>query len=113
MDKIPYREHHLFTLLETYSQQALPLDLFINRYFRRHPALGSKDRGFIAETIYALVRWQALLDYLAPSPSWRDRYKTYMHIKIDEVQQQENIPLATRVSFPPYLFDLLANHYGL
>ena len=110
---IPYREHHLLTCLDNYSKQTLPLDLYISHYFRGHPALGSKDRAFIAETIYGLVRWQGLLDYLAPSPSWPDRYKTYQKINWDEVQQREDIPVATRVSFPSELFELFVNNYGL
>ncbi len=113
MSKVPYREYHLLELLESYSRQTRPLDLFISYYFRDHPALGSKDRAFIADTIYALVRWQALLDYLAPSSSWKDRYQTYLNVNFDQLQQRNDVPLATRVSFPPFLFDLLVKSYGL
>lgn len=113
MSKIPYREHHLFTLLESYSKQTLPLDLFISHYFRDNHALGSKDRAFIAETIYALVRWQRLLDYLSPSSSWEDRYHTYLKTHFQQLQLQEEIPLAIRVSFPQPLFDLFAKNFGI
>lgn len=113
MSKVPYREHHLFHLLEAYSQQSLPLDLFISRYFRDHSALGSKDRAFIADTIYALVRWQGLLDDLAPSSSWQARYQVYLTADFDQLQKREDIPLATRVSFPPMLFDLFVKSYGV
>lgn len=113
MSKVPYREHHLLELLEAYSRQTLPLDLFISYYFRDHSALGSKDRAFIAETVYALVRWQLLLDYLTSSSSWKDRYQTYLTINLDQLQQQEEIPLATRVSFPQLLFDLFVSSYGI
>ncbi len=104
MTKIPFREHHLFSLLENYSEQKLPLD---------HHALGSKDRAFIAETVYALVRWQALLSYLAPSSSWQELYQTFLTADFDQFQQQEEIPLATRVSFPPVLLDLVVKNYGV
>lgn len=113
MNKIPYREYHLLQLLDAYSQQTLPLDLFISHYFRDHVALGSKDRAFIADTIYALVRWQGLLDYLSSSSSWRVRYDTYLKIDLEQLQSREDIPLATRVSFPPLLFDLFVNNYGV
>lgn len=111
--KIPYREHHLFTLLENYSQQTYPLDLFISHYFRNHPALGSKDRLFIAETAYTLIRWQRLLDYLAPSPSWQERYQTYLKINVEQLQQQEEIPIEIRVSCPNPLFECLVKNYGI
>lgn len=113
MNKVPYREHHLLALLDAYSRQTHPLDLFISHYFRDHPSLGSKDRAFIADTVYALVRWQALLDYLAPSSSWHDRYHTFLTINLEELQQREDIPLAIRASFPQHLFDLFANNYGV
>ena len=126
MEKIPFREFHLFQLLESYSQQKLPIDLVINHYFRDHPALGSKDRAFIAETVYALIRWQSSLNALAsktfnsPSPSWQERYQTYLTVDMDQLQQEleqleqrGDISLSTRVSCPPVLFDLLVKNYGL
>jgi len=113
IQRVAYREHHLLQLLENYSQQTLPLDRFISHYFRDHPALGSKDRAFIAETVYHLIRWQNLLDDLAPSRSWKDRYHTCLTIDIDALQQREEIPLATRLSFPQPLLDLLINSYGV
>lgn len=112
MIKIPFREHHLFTLLEGYEQQNLPLDLFISHYFRNHSALGSKDRAFIAETIYALVRWQGLLDFLSRSPSWHDRYETYKSTNFEEIQNNSTIPPFQRTSFPSHLFNLIESNYG-
>lgn len=112
MNKIPFRDHHLLALLEAYDQQTLPLDLFISQYFRQHAALGSKDRAFIAETVYALVRWKGLLDYLSPDSSWQKRYQTFQGIDLAELQQRADIPLFTRVSFPATLFRLLESDYG-
>jgi 16S rRNA C967 or C1407 C5-methylase (RsmB/RsmF family) len=113
MIKLPFREHHLFTLLEGYEQQNLPLDLFISHYFRNHSALGSKDRAFIAETIYALVRWQGLLDFLSRSSSWPVRYETYKSTNFEEVQKNSTIPAFQRTSFPSHLFNLIESNYGL
>jgi 16S rRNA C967 or C1407 C5-methylase (RsmB/RsmF family) len=113
MKKIPYRDHHLLALLEGYSDQTLPLDFFINQYFRLHRSLGSKDRAFIADTVYALVRWQGLLDYVASSSSWRERYHTFLKVNIEQLQAREDIPLNTRVSFPIHLFDLFVKSYGI
>lgn len=110
--KVPFREHHLFSLLHEYSDQNLPLDLFISHYFRSHPALGSKDRAFIADHVYILVRWKNLLDFLAPSSSWQDRYNTFLKVDFNQLLKREDIPLPTRVSFPPFLFNLLVNDYG-
>jgi 16S rRNA (cytosine967-C5)-methyltransferase len=113
MEQIPFREHHLFALLHAYDRQTLPLDLFISHYFRDHKSLGSKDRGFIAETIYAMIRWKGLLDHLAAGDaSWGKRYELYQSIDFDSVQKQTGIPPHMRVSFPQVLFNLLENCYG-
>ncbi len=112
MSKIPYREFHLFSLLEGYSAQNLPLDLFISKYFRSHPSLGSKDRGFIAETVYALIRWQGLLDFYTKIPTWEARYSIFKTIEWENIQNNPEIPDSIRVSFPPQLFDLMVNNFG-
>lgn len=113
MNNIPFREHHLFRLLEAYDLQTLPLDLFISYYFRDHKALGSKDRAFIAETAYTLIRWKGLLNYLTPSPaSWQTRYVQYQLLNWEQIAYDSAIPLHDRVSFPLVLFQLLENSYG-
>jgi 16S rRNA (cytosine967-C5)-methyltransferase len=113
MTQIPFREHHLFALLSAYSKQTLPLDLFISHYFRDNKALGSKDRGFIAETIYALTRWQGLLDYLVPSDAtWETRYMTFQNTDFDEIKNRTDLPPHVRVSFPKVLYNLLEQSYG-
>ena len=112
MAKIPFREHHLFSLLEAYDKQTLPLDLLISQYFRQHTALGSKDRGFIAETAYALTRWKGLLDYLTFDASWQKRYDFFTKIEVNDYIHHDEIPLHIRVSFPKNLFDLFVGDYG-
>lgn len=113
MNKLPYREHHLFSLLHGYDQQHLPLDLYISNYFRDHKALGSKDRGTIAELTYALVRWKGLLDYLCEPPAtWEKRFDIYSKGNISSYQENQSIPQYIRLSFPKCLFDLLVNSHG-
>jgi 16S rRNA (cytosine967-C5)-methyltransferase len=113
--KIPFKEHHLLKLLEEYSKQQYPLDFFISQYFRSHPALGSKDRAFIAETAYALLRWKDLLDYLDHEEvkSWSNRYQLFLTTDIASLQKVDSIPVATRVGCPPLLFQALINSYGI
>ena len=110
-----FREHHLFQLLEEYDRQHFPLDLFISLYFRRNKALGSKDRGFVAEAVYALIRWRGLLDYfsLKTPPTWESRFEALSKIDVRKIQEQEDIPLHVRLSFPKILFDLIVSTHGL
>lgn len=112
--KRSFRLHHLFSLLEAFDQQTLPLDLFISHYFRAHKALGPKDRGEIAESIYAMVRWQALLDHFCEAPiTWEKRYQALENLDLQASQQDEAIPLNVRVSFPKVLFDYIVASHGL
>ena len=42
-----------------------PADAQMERHFRAHPKLGARDRGYIAETVYACLRRRRFLEYLA------------------------------------------------
>jgi len=113
MNIIPFRDHHLFTLLNQYEQQRLPLDQYTNQYFRANPALGSKDRAAISEIAYALIRWKGLLDHLAEgTTSWEERYRIYRETDLSDCLKNPEIPLHTRVSFPENLFNLIVESYG-
>ena len=39
-------------LLETILTGKLPADAQMEKYFRAHPQMGVRDRGFVAETVY-------------------------------------------------------------
>lgn len=111
--QIPFRDHHLLTLLNGYERQTLPLDLYISNYFRNNKALGSKDRGVIAESIYSLVRWQGLYDHLESPPfTWEKRIKQSLTVNLTSVSNDPSIPLHIRVSCPQELFALLVESYG-
>lgn len=113
MNKLPFREHHLLSLLQGYESQSLPLDLYINHYFRAHKALGSKDKAFIAESVYAMIRWLGLIDYLSETPGdWTSRFKTYSTVDLKACQNDLSIPLHVRVSFPERLFELIKDTHG-
>lgn len=110
----PFRQHHLIQLLEGYQNQLLPLDFFISQYFRANKALGSKDRGEIAENAYAIIRYQALLDYFCKEPiTWEKRLSILENLDLSSVQADEEIPLHIRMSFPKDLFELIVAAHGL
>jgi 16S rRNA (cytosine967-C5)-methyltransferase len=113
---IPFKKYHLLQLLNDYEQTAKPLDLQINHYFRANKALGSKDRAYIAQTAFDIVKWKGLLDALAPSPDWDQRLKVYEANKnsLDDPvsRYKDTFPLHVCVSFPHELFECLVNSYG-
>lgn len=112
MKNIPFREHHILTFFDGYEQQDLPLDVCLNKYFRLHTSLGSKDRAFVANTIYGIVRWQGLLDYLAKTADWDERLSLFLNTDLEASQKDESIPQHIRCSFPQDLFDLMVGNYG-
>lgn len=114
MQHLPFRYHHLHAILAGYSAQDLPLDLHIHQYFRAHKALGSTDRGFIAETLYGLIRWQGLIDHLTDgNRDWEERLKTLLQNDLMALSNDSDIPLPARVSFPAELFDSMVASHGL
>ena len=48
--------NHTEALLSELLRSTFPADLVVSRYFRQNRALGHADRGFIAETVYAVLR---------------------------------------------------------
>lgn len=52
---------HAETLLAELLRHNAPADSVVSRYFREHRQLGHGDRGFIAETVYAILRRQRSL----------------------------------------------------
>jgi 16S rRNA (cytosine(967)-C(5))-methyltransferase len=101
-------------LLDAFDLQQRPLDFFVSDYFKMNKSLGSKDRAAIADDIYGLVRWRALLDHISDPPaSWDQRYEHYKKINVIDYLNNDEIPWNIRVSFPEELFQLIIAHFGL
>jgi 16S rRNA (cytosine967-C5)-methyltransferase len=111
--RISFPEQHLLQFLKQFENQHLPLDLFLNHYFRSNQALGSKDRQLIAGAVYGMTRWRGLLDHLiGQNASWEQRYALYRGFQPTQYLLVNTIPLHVRVSFPKELFALLEEDYG-
>ena len=52
-------------LLEAVLEQNLYADKIIEKTFKNHPQWGSRDRRFVAETTYDIIRWCRLLGVVA------------------------------------------------
>jgi 16S rRNA (cytosine967-C5)-methyltransferase len=109
MHTYSFRDYHLLQLLTAYYSDNKPIDVAICHYFRNNKALGSKDRAALAEAAYGLVRWQGLLEALAPHASWLERLELF---HTQPWLQKLDLPAHQRVSFPPSLYDLLCASYG-
>jgi len=61
---------------EIFHHQAYA-DKVIERIFRAHPKWGARDRAFVAETIYEMVRWWRLIGQLSPTDNHYHLFGTY------------------------------------
>ncbi len=108
-----FRHQHLLKIFEGYSLQNRPLDRFLSGYCRSHKALGSKDRRYLADTAYGIMRWRGLLDYLLDGPiTWDKRIALYANADPKHYFEQEDIPAYIRASCQKNLYKLLVNDYG-
>ncbi|HJW04828.1 MAG TPA: RsmB/NOP family class I SAM-dependent RNA methyltransferase [Azospira sp.] len=56
---------HAEAALEAVLRLDYPADAVVSRYFREHRELGHRDRGFVAEVVFAVLRRKRSLEYLA------------------------------------------------
>jgi len=63
--------------LEAIFEEGQYADKIIERTLKSNPKWGAKDRAFIAETTYEMVRWWRLIKHLSPSQDYWDLFGTY------------------------------------
>ncbi len=108
----PFRKFHTLQALEGLDFK-VPLDLYLNRYFRLHKAIGSKDRKVIGDLIYGIMRWKGLIDIYTPDEkTWGRRLATFLQLDPEAHRYDPTLPMHDRLSFPESLFSLLAEQYG-
>ena len=71
--------------LEAIFEQGQYADKVIERTLKSNPKWGARDRSFIAETSYEMVRWWRLINYLSPSKEYWDLFGTYWLMKGEEL----------------------------
>lgn len=72
-----------------------PADNLLSRHFRDHHELGLHDRGFIADTLFGMLRHRRFIEYLAGSASPRRLVLAYL-VKLSGLSLRELEPLLSR-----------------
>ncbi|MBI4195203.1 MAG: RsmB/NOP family class I SAM-dependent RNA methyltransferase [Betaproteobacteria bacterium] len=72
-----------------------PADVVLHHFFREQRALGSHDRGFVAESVFGVLRHKQLLDHLAPGVPPRRLLLAHL-TRIAGVSARELAPLLGR-----------------
>lgn len=105
-----------------------PADNLLSRHFHDHPELGMHERGFIADTLFGMLRHRRFIEYLAGSGSQRRLVLAYL-VKLsglnlrelelmlsrDEMkwlreikaQSTDDLPLSIQSEFPDWLMEKL------
>ncbi|MEX0960492.1 MAG: RsmB/NOP family class I SAM-dependent RNA methyltransferase [Burkholderiales bacterium] len=110
-----------------------PADAVLREFFRSHREIGSHDRGFVAESVFTVLRHKRLLEAIVPSPSPR-RLILAALVKLQgqsigaignllqpgdkdwlaAVKQADiaSLPMAVRLSLPDWLWTRLCAQTG-
>ena len=108
-----------------------PADSVLRGWFREHPAMGARDRAFIAETAFGVLRHLRRLQHLAPDRAPRKLVLGWLAIvqkralrSMEELlsreeaewlgsvkADQEALPPAVAMSLPDWIYDRLAARF--
>lgn len=125
--------HHTEQVLREALRFAGPADAILSRYFRDNPKLGSRERGLVAEAIYAILRNKLVYTNFAESgvgPAMRrmalmgladtagveaiaglsEEERTWLE-RVLRIDRNAMLP-QLRANFPKWLFDKLVEKYG-
>jgi 16S rRNA (cytosine967-C5)-methyltransferase len=105
-----------------------PADSVLHDFFRKRHALGARDRAFVADTVYGVLRRKRTVDLLAPAGGPRRMALAYLArvagVSVRELtavtdaderdwlaqvksQSLENLPVAVRAEMPDWIVERL------
>lgn len=124
---------HTEAALSELLRSTFPADLVISRYFRQHRELGHADRGFVAETVFTVLRRKRSLSarcgddvtsrrlLLAALACVQGLNRRELDVVLNEVEGKwlaqaksiklEDLPPAVRYDLPDWLYEALAAQF--
>ena len=87
------------TVLTEINQTARPASEVLNTFTRTHRFLGAKDRRFLTETVWRVLRQKARLAYCYPSASLREQ----IDLSERPVPMSDDMPKAVRWEVPAWI----------
>ena len=125
--------NHTEALLSELLRSTFPADLVVSRYFRQNRELGHSDRGFVAETVYAVLRRKRSLSarcmddvtsrrlLLATLACVHGMNRRELDVVLSEVEGKwlaqakavklEDLSPAVRLDLPDWLYEVLAAQF--
>jgi 16S rRNA (cytosine967-C5)-methyltransferase len=84
-----------------------PADAALRLFFRDHPELGQRDRGFLAELVFTVLRHLRLLEHVTGDPQPRRLALAALSLQLG-FSVRELAPNLIRFSLPDWLYDRIA-----
>ena len=125
---------HTEVALSELLRSTFPADLVVSRYFRQHRELGHADRGFVAETVFTVLRRKRSLSarcgddvtsrrlLLATLACIQGLNRRELDVVLNEVEGKwlsqakavklEDLPPAVRCDLPDWLYEALLAQFG-
>jgi 16S rRNA (cytosine967-C5)-methyltransferase len=125
---------HTEAALSELLRSTFPADLVVSRYFRQHRELGHADRGFVAETVFTVLRRKRSLSarcgddvtsrrlLLATLACIQGLNRRELDVVLNEVEGKwlshakavklEDLPPAVRCDLPDWLYEALVAQFG-
>lgn len=110
--KIPFRDTHIISFFEKQLRSAKPIDMALSDYFKEHKSLGASDRRSIGETVFGMVRWKSLVDFLTSSPDPAQRLRQYQNFDWSRLESDSSIPESARFGMSEFLFHTFCRTFG-
>ncbi|MBS1229437.1 MAG: Fmu (Sun) domain protein [Proteobacteria bacterium] len=126
--------NHTEALLSELLRSTFPADLVVSRYFRQNRELGHADRGFVAETVYSVLRRKRSLSarcgddvtsrrlLLATLACVQGLNRRELDVVLHEAEGKwlaqakavklEDLPPAVRLDLPDWLYETLAAQFA-
>ena len=125
---------HAEVLLSELLRSCFPADLVVSHYFRQHRELGHADRGFVAETVFSVLRRKRSLSarcadevtsrrlLLAALASLHGMNRRELAVVLSESESKwlgqakavhmDDLPPAVRLDLPDWLHDELSRQFS-
>lgn len=107
----PFRKKHLEIVLETAFRSKVSLDLHMHKYFTLTKSLGSKDRLFIKQGVYDIIKWKGLFSFYGANTS-KEFVELYLSENSPLGKDLGFLPSHQQVSFPKWLFKKIVASLG-
>ena len=95
-----FLDTHTVRILNVFEEELqkkanpLPMDIFINSYYRHNKVLESSDKQIIYQNVYAAIRHKIFLDLISPKPlTWEKRIEMFGSKKFQDQLKNSSFEL--------------------